>query len=137
MILVLSNMNIKSEKHSQYGLANSELDGNKVDAKIAFVPIHITTTASIVGVIAVFLLIIWICRCAKRKNIEDIYEFVCVSKCKPRKRKTEIEMTEEGDWQENNRRTPRDYGEHVCSLIDESNECRRLNASHGRELEKT
>ena len=96
MVLVLSNMNIKSEKHSQYGLANSALDGNKVDAKIAFVPIHITT-ARIVGVIAVFLLIICICRCAKRKNIEDIYEFVCMNHCKPKKRKTEIEMTEEGD----------------------------------------
>ena len=131
-------MNIKSEKHSQYGLANSELDGNKVDAKIAFVPIHITTTASIIGVISVFLLIICICRCAKRKHVEDLYEFVCVNHCKPKKRKQDIEMTEEGDWQEHQRRTPRDYGECVCDLIGESNElARHLNASHRRELEKT
>ena len=135
---MLSTMNIKSEKHSQFGLANSELDENKVDAKIAFVPINITTTASIVGVIAVFLLIICICRCAKQKNIEDLYEFVCVQHCKPKRRQQDIEMTDESDWQEHQRRTPKDYGERVRDLIGESNElARHLNASTGRELEKT
>ena len=135
---MLSNMNIKSEKHSQYGLANSEHDGNKVDAKIAFVPIHITTTASIVGVIAIFLLIICLCKCAKRKNVEDLYEFVCVNRCRPKRRNKDIEMTEESEWQEHQRRTTRDYGERVRDLIGESNElARHLNASTGRELEKT
>ena len=129
---------MKQESHSQYGLANSELDGNKVDAKIAFVPIHITTTASIVGVISVFLLILLLCKCCKRKNLEDAYDFICVSKCKPKNRPQEIEMVEDGEWSESRGRTPRVYGERVRDLIEESNEiARHLNTSHGRGLEKT
>ena len=115
-----------------------ELDGNKVDAKIAFIPIHITTTASIIGVIAVFLVILCLCRCSKRQNMKDMYQFICVQRCKPKKKQQNIEMQATDDWQDVEHRTTRNYGERVRDLIGESNElARHLNASSGRELEKT
>ena len=129
---------MKTEKHSQFGLANSELDGNKVDTKIAFIPIHITTTARIIGVIAVFLVILGLCKCSKRQNMEDLYQFICVQRCKPKKKQQNIEMQDVDEWRDVERRTPKDYRERVRDLIGESNElARHLNASTGRELEKT
>ena len=135
-VLILSNMKIEQESHAQYGLANSELDGNKVDAKIAFVPIHIQTTASIVAVICVCVLILILCRCCKRRNLEDLYDFVCIRKCKPRNRPQEIEM-EDGEWSESRGRTPRLCGERVRDLMEENHKItKNINSSHGRIMEK-
>ena len=112
---------MKTEKHSQLGLANSQVDNNQVDTKIAFIPIHITTTASIIGVIAVFLVILCICKCSKRQNLNNLYQFVCIQWCKPKKKQQNIEMQECEEWQTIEKRIPRDYGERVQDLIGESN----------------
>ena len=127
---------METEKHSQLGLANSQVDNNQVDTKIAPIPIHITTTASIIGVIAVFLVIL--CKCSRCQNLNDLYQFVCIQRCKPKKKQQNIEMQECEEWQAIEKRIPRDYGERVQDLIGESNElARHLNASTGRGLEKT
>ena len=128
-VLILSNMKIEQESHAQYGLANSELDGNTVDAKIAFVPIHIQTTASIVAVICVCVLILILCRCCKRRNLEDLYDFICLRKCRPRNRPQEIEM-EDGEWSETR-------GERVRDLMKENQElARSMNSSRGKIMDR-
>ena len=85
---------MKTEKHSQLGLANSQEDNNQVETKITFIPIHITTTASIIGVIAILLVILCICKCSKRQNLNDLYQFVCIQWCRPKKKQQNIEMQE-------------------------------------------
>ena len=78
-------------KHTQLGVLNSEVDHNQVEAQIAFLLIHLRTTASIMGVIALFLEILCLCQCGTRNNIKALYHFVCLQKCRPKvKRQPDI-----------------------------------------------